>query len=122
MKYVTIYRTTNISEVSGIKEIFVRESINFKILDAEAPPEQRDANLQSSESQIQVEENQEVRARAILTQHGYSETDKHFEKPHRSRLPDSRAKPIISKWVIFLLVALVVLIAIILFGWFMIPE
>ncbi|WP_372917347.1 hypothetical protein [Salegentibacter sp.] len=122
MKYVTVYRTTDISKVSEIKEILVRESINFKILEADTIPEEKDTGLKTSDSRIQVEENQKDRAEGILTQHGYSETDSHFEKPHRSRLPDSRAKPMISKWMIFLLVALVVLIAIILFTWFMIPE
>ncbi|MGM0932012.1 MAG: hypothetical protein ACQEWD_01060 [Bacteroidota bacterium] len=122
MKYVTIYRTADITEVSGIKEIFVRESINFKILDTGTSPEENDAGLSTTESRIQVEEQQKERAKSILTQHGYSGVDQHFETTHRSRLPDSRAKPMIGKWMIFLLVALVVLIAIILFTWFMIPE
>ena len=122
MKYITVYRTTDITEVSGIKEIFVRESINFKILDTEVSTEEADAGLKATESRIQVEEQQKDRAKSILTQHGYSGTDKHFETTHKSRLPDSRAKPMIGKWTIFLLVALVVLIAIILFTWFMVPK
>lgn len=122
MKYVTVYRTTDITEVSGIKEIFVRESINFKILDTETSPEETEAGLKATESEIQVEEQQKKRAESILTQHGYSGVDQHFETTHRSRLPDSREKPMIGKWMIFLLVALVVLIAIILFTWFMIPK
>ncbi|WP_081208571.1 hypothetical protein [Salegentibacter sediminis] len=122
MKYITIYRTKDITEVSGIKEIFVRESIDFKILDTETSPEEADTGLKAAESQIQVEEKEKKRAESILTQHGYSGVDQHFEKPHVSRLPDSRAKPMIGKWTIFILVALVVLIAIILFTWFMIPE
>ena len=122
MKYITVYRTTDITEVSGIKEIFVRESINFKILDTGTSPEETDAGLKTTESRIQVEEKQKERAKSILTKHGYSDADQHFETPHKSRLPDSRAKPMIGKWMIFLLVALVVHIASILFTWFMIPE
>lgn len=122
MKYVTIYRTTDITEVSGIKEIFVKESINFKVLDTGTSSEENDTGLTTTESRIQVEEQQKERAKSILTQHGYSGTDQHFETTHRSHLPDSSTKPMIGNWMIFLLVALVVLIAIILFNWFMIPE
>lgn len=122
MKYITVYRTTDITEVSGIKEIFVRESINFKILNPEtAANENKD--VESSESSIQVEEQQQERANRILTQHGYASAsgETPFKTTHRSRLPDSRDKPMINKWVILILVGLVVLIAIILFTWFMIP-
>ncbi|HEY9184837.1 MAG TPA: DUF2007 domain-containing protein [Salegentibacter sp.] len=122
MKYVTIYRTTDITEVSGIKEIFVKESINFKILDTGTSSEENDAGLTATESKIQVEEQQKEKAKRILTRHGYSGNDQYFETTHRSRLPDSREKPMIGKWMIFLLVGLVVLIAIILFTWFMIPK
>lgn len=122
MKYVTIYRTPIITEVSEIKEIFVKENINFKILDRGTSSEENDTGSKTTESRIQVEEQQEERAKRILTENGYSGVDQHFETTHRSRLPDSRAKPMIGKWMIFLLVALVVLIAIILFTWFMVPE
>lgn len=121
MKYSTIYRTRDLKEISGIKELLIREQITYRILNDDNDPDTEDSKLSSTESQIQVEENQREKAGKLLKDSGYTTSDP-VRPIHRSTVPDPRAKPMVGKWVIFVLVALVVLIAIILFAWFMMPE
>lgn len=121
MRFITIYRTKDVSEISGIKDILIREKIEYKILSNDDDPDAENAKLTGTESRIQVQEDQRERAEALLDEHGYTPGE-HIASMHKSTVPDPRVKPMIGKWVIFLLVALVILIVIILFFWFMVPE
>jgi hypothetical protein len=111
MNYITVYTTTDKSEVSVLKSLFEREKIDFQVLEektiaaAEGPlPEKR----------FQVNENDREKARKILHETGYLRVETHQQQV-TSRSPS-------KKWIFIFLAALILVLVIFLITWFMNPE
>lgn len=121
MNYVTVFRTSDLSELSGIKEALDREGIEYQVLDEEAEITSENPGFNKNKFSLQVAESQREKAETLIKSGGAT-TATNITSTHKSHIRDSRRPPMIGRWVIFLLVALVVLVAIILFVWFMIPE
>ncbi|MFD1094789.1 putative signal transducing protein [Salegentibacter chungangensis] len=111
MDYITVFTTTDHSEVSIIKGLFDQENVHYKILD-----ENRELDTGMSEVRIQVSEEDRVKAREILHEGGLlGGSRKAVTAWH------SRRKPV-KKWMFVFLAALIVVLVALLVMWFMSAE
>ncbi|MEG9327743.1 hypothetical protein SAMN04488034_101729 [Salinimicrobium catena] len=104
MDYITVYATTDGSEVAVLKSLFQGKGVDYKINEDQASAEGK------KEFYLQVAEKDRALAREILHESGYLKV----EHPHREASA-SRGK----KWMFIFLAALVLILVAILIGWFM---
>lgn len=103
MEYVTVYATTDGSEVTVLKSLFESKNLDFRISESEISSGKK-------EQYLQVAEKDRKEARSLLHESGYLR----MEHPHR-QASTTRGK----KWMFVFLAALVLILVAILIGWFM---
>lgn len=101
MEYITVYTTTDNSEVSVLKTLFEEEKIDYKIR------EQQQAKGQ--ERSFEVAEKDRKAARELLHQTGF------LRIGHSKTKRSTPAR----KWIFIFLAALVLILVAILISWFM---
>ncbi|WP_037317613.1 DUF2007 domain-containing protein [Salegentibacter sp. Hel_I_6] len=112
MRYIDIFRTTDRNELSIIKNLFDEENIAYRSHGEATDNAAGLAGLGNDGMRIEVEESQKDKAAQIIKRTGFL--------GERTNLANSsRTRPQVGKWVIFILAALVVFVAIIFFVWFM---
>ena len=102
MEYITVYATTDETEVGVLKSLFQDRGVEYKIT--------ADKEVTSGQQFIQVAEKDRALAREILHESGYLKV----EHPH-SQASATRGK----KWMFFFLAALVLILVAVLIAWFM---
>lgn len=104
MEYITVYATTDETEVGVLKSLFEGRGVEYKIT------EDKEVTAGRKEHFIQVAEKDRALAREILHESGYLKV----EHPHREASA-TRGK----KWMFFFLAALVLIVVAVLIAWFM---
>lgn len=103
MEYVTVYATTDESEIAVLKSLFGSKNLDFRISGD-------DLAAGKNERYVQVAEKDRTEARNLLHESGYLRVD----HPQREASA-TRGK----KWMFIFLAALVLILVAILIGWFM---
>ena len=116
MQYITVYSTLDTGEISIIRNLFDQQEIKYEILGEATSSSAGIAASGISGMRVQVREKDSDRAKEILTAAGFLGN---INKGHVSHTGEN-AK--MGKGMIIFLAALVVILAAILFIWFMIPE
>lgn len=104
MDYITVYATTDGSEVAVLKSLFEGKGVDYRVTEDQASAESK------KEFYLQVAEKDRALARELMHESGYLKV----EHPHREASA-SRGK----KWMFIFLAALVLILVAILIGWFM---
>jgi hypothetical protein len=112
MKYVDIFRTSDRNELAIIKNLFDEENIAYQTQGEAMDSAANIGGMGNYGLRIAVEENQQQKAVEIIKRSGF------IEQPLETGKPNAK-KPQIGKGMLFVLAALVVLVAIVLFVWFM---
>jgi hypothetical protein len=112
MNYIDVFRTSDRNELSIIKNLFDEENIAYRTHGEATDNAANIGGLGNHGLRIEVAESDHKEAIKIIERTGF------LGEPTKISQPERR-KPKIGKWVIIILAALVVFVAIILFVWFM---
>jgi|GEM_PF-5189266 len=112
MKYIDVFRTSDRNEHSIIKNLFDDEQLDYRSYGEATDNATNIGALGNDGLRIEVAESDREKATEIIKRSGFLDQSHNISKPKRT-------KPQVGKWVFVLLAALVVLIAIIFFVWFM---
>jgi hypothetical protein len=112
MKYIDIFRTSDRNEHSIIKNLFNEEKLDYRSYGEATDNATNIGALGNDGLRIEVAESDRGKATEIIERSGFLGQNQNIAKPERR-------KPQIGKWLIFVLAFLVVLVAVILFVWFM---
>ncbi len=112
MKFITIYRTLDRTEISIIKHQFEQEEIDYQVNGEATNDSAGVAGLGGGGMTVQVREEQVEKAKQILTQNGFLGEYKKFESTGRKKSP-------VNKGLLIILALLVVILAVFLVVWFM---
>ncbi|MBZ9729614.1 DUF2007 domain-containing protein [Salegentibacter sp. JZCK2] len=115
MKYIDVFRTSDRNEHSIIKNLFDEENLDYRSYGEATDNATNIGALGNDGLRIEVAESDREKATEIIERSGFLGRSHNIKRPERT----VRRKPQIGKWVIVVLAALVVLVAIILFVWFM---
>jgi len=115
MKYVDVFRTSDRNEHSIIKNLFDDEKLDYRSYGEATDNATNIGALGNDGLRIEVAEKDREKAHEIIQRSGFLGQSHHIAQAKRP----GRRKPQIGKWVIIVLALLVVLVAIILFVWFM---
>ncbi|MFV8836977.1 putative signal transducing protein [Salinimicrobium soli] len=111
MRYITVYTTTDKSEVSVLKSLFEKSKIDFQLQEEKPPPA---GERPIPEKRFQVNEKDREKAREILHETGYLRVQTH-QNQSTSRKP-------MKRWIFLFLAALILVLVILLITWFMNPD
>ncbi|PKD21891.1 hypothetical protein APR41_02620 [Salegentibacter salinarum] len=112
MKYIDVFRTSDRNEHSIIKNLFDDEKLDYRSYGEATDNATNIGALGNDGLRIEVAESDREKATEIIRRSGFLGQSHNISNPKRT-------KPQVGKWVFVLLAALVVLIAIIFFVWFM---
>ncbi|MBO2543876.1 DUF2007 domain-containing protein [Salegentibacter sp. BDJ18] len=112
MKYIDVFRTSDRNEHSIIKNLFDDEKLDYRSYGEATDNATNIGALGNDGLRIEVAESDREKATEIIKRSGFLGQSHNISNPKRT-------KPQVGKWVFVLLAALVVLIAIIFFVWFM---
>ncbi|PRX52516.1 putative signal transducing protein [Salegentibacter salegens] len=112
MKYIDVFRTSDRHEHSIIKNLFDDERLDYRSHGEVTDNATNIGALGNDGLRIEVAESDRDKATEIIKRSGFLGQSHNIAQP-------KRRKPQIGKWVIIVLAMLVVLVAIILFVWFM---
>lgn len=112
MKYIEVFRTSSSNELAIIKNLFDDAEIAYRTKGEAMDSAANIGGMGNYGLQIAVAESHQQKAMKIIERSG-------FVKQSMETSITSRKKPKIGKWIIVVLAALVVLVAIVLFVWFM---
>ena len=115
MKFITVYRTLDRTEISIVKHQFEQEEINYHVTGEATNDSAGVAGLGGGGMTVQVREDQVEKAKQILAENGFLGEFKKFETT-------GRKKSSVNKGVIIFLALLVVILAVFLVVWFMNVE
>ncbi len=120
MEYTTIFSSHDRTEVSIIKHLFEEHKVDYNVLGETTNDAAGIAGAGSTGMRVQVPSDQVDRARSILTQNGYlgNLEKENVKMGNRKR----RKTPVISRWILFFLAALVLIIVALLIMYFMNPT
>ncbi|MBZ9631075.1 DUF2007 domain-containing protein [Salegentibacter sp. LM13S] len=112
MKYIDVFRTSDRNEHSIIKNLFDDEKLDYRSYGEATDNATNIGALGNDGLRIEVAEKDREKAHEIIQRSGFLGQSHNISNPKRT-------KPQVGKWVFVLLAALVVLLAIIFFVWFM---
>lgn len=112
MKYINVFRTSDSNELAIIKNLFDDAEIAYRTKGEAMDSAANIGGMGNYGLQIEVEKSERQRAMTIIERSGFVKQPLETEKP-------TARKPKIGNWIIVVLAALVVLIAVVLFVWFM---
>ena len=112
MNYIDVFRTSDRHELAILKNLFDDENITYRTHGEAMDSAANIGGLGNDGMRIEVEESEREKAAEIIKRSGFLSHSYNISKPERT-------KPQVGKWVFVLLAALVVLVAIIFFIWFM---
>lgn len=112
MKYVNVFRTSDSNELAIIKNLFDDAGIAYRTKGEAMDSATNIGGMGNYGLQIEVEKGERQKAMTIIKSSGFVKQPLEVEKP-------TAKKPKTGNWMIMVLAALVVLIAVVLFVWFM---
>lgn len=112
MKYIDVFRTSDRNEHSIIKNLFDDAKLEYRSHGEATDSATNIGALGNDGLRIEVAERDREKAHEIIKRSGFLGQSDHIAQ-------SEKRKPQIGKWVIIVLALLVVLVAIILFVWFM---
>lgn len=120
MEYTTIFSSHDRTEVTIIKHLFEEHKVDYNILGETTNDAAGIAGSGGTGMRVQVPADQVEKARSILLKNGYlgSQDKETIKIGNRKR----RKKPVISRWILIFLAALVLIIVALLIMYFMNPD
>lgn len=119
MQYTTIFTSNDRTEINIIKHLFEEHKVDYNILGETTNDAAGTAGSGINGMRVQVPSDQVEKAKSILLQNGYlGNLNKERGKIGN---PKRRRKPVISRWILIFLAALVLIIVALLIMYFMNP-
>lgn len=130
MEYITIFTSIDRAEISLVKHLFEDHNIDHTILGETT----YDVGVSGNSGiRVQVPSNQIDRAKSVLVENGFlgkKKSKKIHRRPRekgniessRIEIGKRRKTPVISKWILFVLAAMVLIVVAFLIMYFMNPE
>lgn len=120
MEYKTIFSTNDRTEVTIIKHLFEEHKVDYNILGETTNDAAGIAGSGQNGIRIQVPSNQIDRAKSVLVKNGFLGNLK--SERTKVGINRKRRKPVISRWILIVLAALVLVLVAFLVMYFMNPD